>query len=48
MLAVIHQGHRVAYREVQTLLKERIDATLDGQRAHYVAEMARVALVILD
>jgi DNA replication protein DnaC len=47
-LAVIHQGHRVAYREVHTLLEELADATLDGERKHYVAEMASVPLLILD
>jgi DNA replication protein DnaC len=31
-LALIHQGHRVAYREVHTLLEELADATLDGTR----------------
>jgi DNA replication protein DnaC len=35
-LAVIHQGHRVAYREVHTLLEELADATLDGVRKEYL------------
>jgi DNA replication protein DnaC len=47
-LAVIHQGHRVAYREVHTLLEELADATLDGERKHYLVEMASVSLLILD
>ncbi len=47
-LAVIHQGHRVAYREVHTLLEELADATLDGARKEYLAEMASVPLLILD
>ncbi len=47
-LAVIHQGHRVAYREVHTLLEELADATLDGVRKEYLAEMASVPLLILD
>ncbi len=47
-LAVIHQGHRVAYREVHTLLEELADATLDGVRKEYVAELASVPLLILD
>jgi DNA replication protein DnaC len=47
-LAVIHQGHRVAYREVHTLLEELADATLDGRRADYLADMASVPLLILD
>ncbi len=47
-LAVIHQGHRVAYREVHTLLEELADATLDGERKEYIAELASVPLLILD
>jgi len=47
-LAVIHQGHRVAYREVHTLLEELADATLDGERKRYLAEMASLPLLILD
>ena len=47
-LAVIQQGHRVAYRELHTLLEELADATLDGDRKKYVAEMAGVPLLILD
>jgi DNA replication protein DnaC len=47
-LAVIHQGHRVAYREVHRLLEELADATLDGQRKEYIAEMASVPLLVLD
>ena len=47
-LAVIHQGHRVAYREIHTLLEELADATLDGTRKDYLAEMASVPLLLLD
>jgi DNA replication protein DnaC len=47
-LAVIHQGHRVAYREVHTLLEELADATLDGMRKEYLVELASVPLLILD
>jgi DNA replication protein DnaC len=47
-LAVIHQGHRVAYREVHVLLEELADATLDGTRKDYLAEMASVPLLLLD
>jgi DNA replication protein DnaC len=47
-LAVIHQSHRVAYREVHTLLEELADAGLDGTRKEYLAEMASVPLLILD
>jgi DNA replication protein DnaC len=47
-LAVIRQGHRVAYREVHALLEELADATLDGTRKDYLTEMATVPLLILD
>ncbi len=47
-LAAIHQGHRVAYREVHVLLEDLADATLDGNRKKYVTEMANVPLLILD
>jgi len=47
-VAVIHQGHRVAYREVHVLLEELADAMLDGTRKEHLAEMATVPLLILD
>lgn len=47
-LATIHQGHRVVYREVHMLLEELADASLDGTRKEYLAEMASVPLLILD
>ncbi len=47
-LAVIHQGHKVAYREVHVLLEELADATLDGLRKDYVHELANVPLLLLD
>jgi DNA replication protein DnaC len=46
--AAIQQGHRVAYREVHTLLEELADATLDGTRKAYLAELGTVPLLILD
>ncbi|MBL8985959.1 MAG: IS21-like element helper ATPase IstB [Gemmatimonadetes bacterium] len=46
--AAIQQGHRVVYREVHTLLEELADATLDGTRKTYLAELASVPLLILD
>lgn len=36
------------YREVHTLLEELADATLDGTRKTYLAELASVPLLILD
>ena len=47
-IAVIAQGHRVAYREVHVLLEELADATLEGTRKDYLASMASVPLLILD
>jgi DNA replication protein DnaC len=47
-LAAIQQGHRVAYREVHTLLEELADATLEGGRKEYLIQMASVPLLILD
>ena len=38
--AVIQQGYRVYYREAHTLLEELADATLDGTRKDYLAELA--------
>ena len=46
--AAIQQGYRVLYREVHTLLEELADATLDGARKTYLAELATVPLLILD
>jgi DNA replication protein DnaC len=46
--AVIQQGYRVIYREAHTLLEELTDATLDGTRKAYLAEMATVPLLIID
>jgi DNA replication protein DnaC len=47
-LAAIAQGHKVAYREAHVLLEEIADATLDGTRKTYLAEMAAVPLLIVD
>jgi hypothetical protein len=38
--AVIQQGYRVIYREAHTLLEELADATLDGTRKVYLADLA--------
>jgi len=46
--AVIQQGYRVIYREAHTLLEELADATLDGTRKIYLAELAAVPLLIVD
>lgn len=47
-LAAIHQGHKVAYREVHVLLEELADATLDGTRKDCLAALSAVPLLILD
>src|SRR5438445_9712598 len=46
--AVIQQGYRVLYREALTLLEELADATLDGTRKAYLADLAAVPLLIID
>src|SRR5260370_18949614 len=46
--AVIQQGYRVTYREAHTLLEELVDATLDGTRKAYLADLAAVPLLIID
>ena len=46
--AVIQQGYRVVYREAHTLLEELADATLDGTRKEYLADLAAVPLLIID
>src|SRR4051812_49405318 len=46
--AVILQGHCVVYREAHTLLEELADASLDGTRKAFVAELTAVPLLIID
>jgi DNA replication protein DnaC len=46
--AAIQQGYRVAYREAHTLIEEIADATLDGTRKEYLADLATVPLLIID
>ena len=46
--AAIQQGYRVVYREAHTLLEEIADATLDGTRKAYLADLATVPLLIVD
>ncbi len=46
--AAIQQGFRVVYRETHTLIEEIADATLDGSRKEYLADLASVPLLILD
>jgi DNA replication protein DnaC len=46
--AAIQQGYRVVYRETHTLIEEIADATLDGSRKEYLADLASVPLLILD
>ena len=45
---MIQQGYRVLYREAHTLLEEIADATLDGTRKAYLADLAAVPLLIID
>jgi len=46
--AAIAQGFRVIYREAHVLIEELADATLDGTRKQYIAELATVPLLIVD
>jgi DNA replication protein DnaC len=46
--AAIQQGYQVRYREAFRLLEELADATLDGTRKAYLADMTTVPLLIID
>jgi len=46
--AAILQGYKVAYREAHTLIEEIAEATIDGTRKEYLAELASVPLLIID
>ncbi len=46
--AAILQGYRVAYREAHVLIEEIAEATLEGTRKDYLAELSTVPLLILD
>ena len=46
--AALLQGYRVIYREAHTLMEEIADATLDGTRKAYLADLASVPLLIID
>jgi DNA replication protein DnaC len=46
--AAIQQGYRVVYREAHALIEEIADATLDGTRKEYLADLATVPLLIID
>jgi DNA replication protein DnaC len=46
--AAIQQGYRVVYREAHTLIDEIADATLDGTRKVFFADLATVPLLIVD
>lgn len=46
--AAILQGYRVAYREAHTLLEELAEATVDGTRKAYLADLGTVPLLIID
>ncbi len=46
--ALIHQGHRVVYREAHVLLEELADATLAGTRRERMAKLAAVPLLVVD
>jgi len=45
---LIQHGHRVLYREAHVLLEDLADATLDGTRKDFFAELTTVPLLIID
>jgi DNA replication protein DnaC len=46
--AAIQQGYRVVYREAHVLIEELADATIDGTRKQYFADLSTVPLLIVD
>ncbi len=42
------EGYCVIYREAHTLIEEIAEATIDGARKAYLAELAAVPLLIVD
>jgi hypothetical protein len=46
--AVIRQGSRAWHREAHVVLEELADATLDGIRKDYLADLTTVSLLIID
>jgi DNA replication protein DnaC len=46
--AAIQQGYRVLYRETHTLLREIVDATIDGTRQSHMELLSTVPLLIID
>jgi DNA replication protein DnaC len=46
--AAIQQGYRVVYREAHVLIEDIADATLDGSRKIFFADLATVPLLIID
>ena len=46
--AAILQGYRVVYREAHGLIVEIADATIDGTRKAYLADLTSVPLLIVD
>lgn len=46
--AAINQGHKVMYREAHVLLEQFADATLDGERKGFLAQLEVVPLLIVD
>ena len=46
--AAIQQGYKVLYRETHALIEEIADATVEGTRKEYLADLATVPLLIVD
>ena len=47
-LAAIHHGYDVIYREAHALVEQLADATLDGIRKTFLAEIGQAKLLIID
>lgn len=46
--AAIQQGYGVVYHEAHTLMEEIAEATLEGTRKAYLADLTSVPLLIVD
>ena len=44
----IQQGYRVVYREAHALMEDIADATIDGTRKVFLADLATVPLLVID
>jgi DNA replication protein DnaC len=47
-LTMIHQGHKVLYREAYALIEEIADASVGGERKEKMEQLADVPLLVID